>query len=600
MLTNAIAPTTANNGLQVTGTNVQLGGDCSVPAQVTAAQLLTDRKIPLGSKNLIFTSFPTPGKGNVGFGDFNNTQCFPGNLVEIRNNQAFPNATSGLRLSDLAGATPFASNNQVLSINASGDVILTNAPTSGGGFGNLCTNIQNPLLGDFEMPLATNKYLFTGQGTINGTLQQDVVGIGYACGSALPAARLSVLNQQTANVTDENYAAYFVNNNIGSTTNSISGAVYGLYNTINNNAFAINSGGIFEANGSYKSIGVLGRTSKATAVGSSFGGPATRITVGVMGVADTIGTSVFGGTPSNFGVYGYANQGINLNVGVYGECQNFSGAFNAGVYGRAPFGTFGSAYAGYFDGDVSVIGNFTNPSDISLKQNIDSISNALNIIKQLKPYKFDFKTSSYPQLNLPTGKQFGLIAQDVQPVLPEIVNAANHPSLTLGGVTYAAVSYSTVEYVQLIPVIIKAIQLLESKLHLSDSLNSVQAAQITALTSSISSCCSNSSVRLTGISGGSINQQNINLSDADVIVLNQNTPNPFAEQTTISYNVPAKYKFAQMVFKTIEGKIIRTVDITTKGKGQLNVFASDLSAGLYVYSLIVDGEIVDTKKMVKE
>lgn len=55
-----------------------------------------------------------------------------------------------------------------------------------------------------------------------------------------------------------------------------------------------------------------------------------------------------------------------------------------------------------------------------------------------------------------------------------------------------------------------------------------------------------------------------------------------------------------MVFKTLDGKIIRTVDITTKGKGQMNVFASDLSNGLYVYSLIIDGKVIDTKKMVKQ
>ncbi len=82
-------------------------------------------------------------------------------------------------------------------------------------------------------------------------------------------------------------------------------------------------------------------------------------------------------------------------------------------------------------------------------------------------------------------------------------------------------------------------------------------------------------------------------------MLGQNAPNPFAEHTVITYNVPEKYTFAQIIFKTIEGKIIRTVDIEKKGKGQLNVFANDLSNGLYVYSLIVDGKLIDTKKMVK-
>ena len=90
----------------------------------------------------------------------------------------------------------------------------------------------------------------------------------------------------------------------------------------------------------------------------------------------------------------------------------------------------------------------------------------------------------------------------------------------------------------------------------------------------------------------------IRLSDKDVIVLNQNVPNPFAEQTTITYNVPEKYNFAQIIFSTIEGKIIKAVDITKKGKGQLNVFANDLSSCFYTYSLVVDGKVIDTKKMV--
>jgi hypothetical protein len=88
----------------------------------------------------------------------------------------------------------------------------------------------------------------------------------------------------------------------------------------------------------------------------------------------------------------------------------------------------------------------------------------------------------------------------------------------------------------------------------------------------------------------------VDLSDKDVIVLDQNVPNPFAEQTTITYNVPEKYNFAQIIFKTVEGKIIRTIDIDKKGQGQLNVFANDLSNGLYMYTLIADGKIIDTNK----
>ncbi|MBS1647671.1 MAG: hypothetical protein JST67_10055 [Bacteroidetes bacterium] len=49
----------------------------------------------------------------------------------------------------------------------------------------------------------------------------------------------------------------------------------------------------------------------------------------------------------------------------------------------------------------------------------------------------------------------------------------------------------------------------------------------------------------------------------------------------------------------MNGRQIKTVDVT-KGKGQLNVYANDLTSGAYSYTLIVDGKIIDTKKMIKQ
>ena len=83
-------------------------------------------------------------------------------------------------------------------------------------------------------------------------------------------------------------------------------------------------------------------------------------------------------------------------------------------------------------------------------------------------------------------------------------------------------------------------------------------------------------------------------------MLNQNVPNPFAEQTTITYNVPTSVAKAQLIFFNANGQIIHTVDIKTRGNGKVNVFASDLSSGLYHYTLVADGKVVDSKKMVRE
>jgi hypothetical protein len=87
--------------------------------------------------------------------------------------------------------------------------------------------------------------------------------------------------------------------------------------------------------------------------------------------------------------------------------------------------------------------------------------------------------------------------------------------------------------------------------------------------------------------------------DQNVIVLNQNVPNPFAESTVITYNIPVKFNKAQLLFTTSGGKTVRVVDIKAGGEGSLKIVADDLSTGVYMYSLVVDGKVIESKSMVK-
>ena len=254
--------------------------------------------------------------------------------------------------------------------------------------------------------------------------------------------------------------------------------------------------------------------------------------------------------------------------------------------------------AGFFNGDVYISGAF-GPSDINLKENIDTIVDALSIIKQLKPKSFDYKHSSYPSMNLPNGKQFGLIAQEVETVIPELISNNTQPAKldSVGNVIVPAVNFKGLEYQQLIPFLIKAIQEQQNTINNYKTRDSIQDVRLTALENAINQCCSNSSARNTN---SNLNQLDVELSDKNAVVLNQNVPNPFAEQTTITYNVPTSIVKAQLLFYNGAGQIIQTVDITTRGKGKVNVFASDLSSGLYHYTLVVDGKVADSKKMVRE
>lgn len=128
--------------------------------------------------------------------------------------------------------------------------------------------------------------------------------------------------------------------------------------------------------------------------------------------------------------------------------------------------------------------------------------------------------------------------------------------------------------------------------------------QLNQLLTEMNDCCTKNTTRSmqTGSSENesqTLQQTEVTLSDIQSVVLEQNVPNPFAEQTTINYILSDNTIKAQMLFYNSQGKLIQSTELTQKGSGQLNVFASDLSIGIYTYTLVVDGKIIDSKKMIR-
>lgn len=80
--------------------------------------------------------------------------------------------------------------------------------------------------------------------------------------------------------------------------------------------------------------------------------------------------------------------------------------------------------------------------------------------------------------------------------------------------------------------------------------------------------------------------------------LEQNAPNPVSSSTTIRYRIPASIISAQIMVTNTTGSTIKTFTLANKGAGAVTIDAGTLSAGSYLYSLIIDGKKVDTKKMI--
>ena len=72
------------------------------------------------------------------------------------------------------------------------------------------------------------------------------------------------------------------------------------------------------------------------------------------------------------------------------------------------------------DGDGTAIAGIC-ASDARLKTDIRPFASLLDRLVQLQPVHFYWKAKEYPERQFGTGRSFGLIAQDVEKLVPELV-----------------------------------------------------------------------------------------------------------------------------------------------------------------------------------
>jgi hypothetical protein len=111
---------------------------------------------------------------------------------------------------------------------------------------------------------------------------------------------------------------------------------------------------------------------------------------------------------------------VGVDTGFFWSADGYTNFTNNGVYSgnMGPNGNFTAV------GNITAYGSSTAPSDIRLKTNITRIDNALDKVCQLGGYTFD-------RIDRVTARQTGVIAQEVQKVLPEAVIELNDEDKTL-------------------------------------------------------------------------------------------------------------------------------------------------------------------------
>jgi len=109
-------------------------------------------------------------------------------------------------------------------------------------------------------------------------------------------------------------------------------------------------------------------------------------------------------------------------------------------------------------GSVS-FANIVEPSDLRLKENVTRMSNSLHKLKQIRGvyFNWDEKARSVKGASFDGVKtEVGLLAQDLQKVLPEVVNDLQNGD------------YLTVQYTKVIPLLVEALRELDERAKMLD------------------------------------------------------------------------------------------------------------------------------------
>ncbi|MEM1327253.1 MAG: hypothetical protein AAGI23_14925 [Bacteroidota bacterium] len=347
------------------------------------------------------------------------------------------------------------------------------------------------------------------------------------------------------------------------------------------------------------------------------------------------------------GVYGYGKR-----TGLYGftsdsvyyynpATQTGSNVYNSYAFAAIEGRTQRTPWAGYFSNDIYISGSLIQPSLANASQQKKNdktkpLENSIEKLRKLKVIQFDGEDIDFDKAEKPNGTYYGLYSDQVKEQFPALVRLGKQPiykeveeyekaermvpvkvehpvfqeeknesgetvrreriekQMELQPETYfkkvkvnrmvSTEEHLGINYVGFVPVLIQTIQ--------------EQQKQIDELVAVVA--------ELRKEVEGIKEQANSNTESRTIVVpkfptqsrLDQNTPNPTDGSTSIRFFIPESATTAVLQLHDLNGKLLHQESITTRGEGQLQFDLQNLSNNIYAYTLLVDGRIVDNKKMI--
>jgi hypothetical protein len=350
-------------------------------------------------------------------------------------------------------------------------------------------------------------------------------------------------------------ASALLTNNVAS-YNTATGA-YALYNTARDNntadgysALFANTSGSDNTGIGYSALVVNTTGKRNTALGS---------------MADVSVSTLTNGTAVGYGAIVNANDKIRLGDANLTICEIVNSAVYTGSDGRFK----------------------TKVSENEVK--------GLEFIKLLRPVAYNFDTKKFTEFNTKTMpdsirskhmntsfekssalRQNGFIAQEVE-------KAAKAVGYNFSGlhVPENDNDHYSLAYSQFVVPLVKGVQEQQQIIEKLQMQLEDQKQMISDLKSKMDKAVG-------------LNQVNKD----QILAFEQNEPNPFTRETIIKYTLPTDTKDARLIIYDLAGKQVKSLQILPGSGSAITITSENLAAGMYLYTILCDGKIIESKRMI--
>ena len=339
--------------------------------------------------------------------------------------------------------------NTVNALNVYGNIALSNIAASGGGIyypdGSYQTtaaaynnsNVANYLSGPV---LVGNLYVSNSTASTSNTTGSLITNGGAAIGGNLNINGSIVTTGSSGNITGVN-TMFAAKIGVGTTTSVGASNAFTVYGNVSINSLAASGSGIYFPDGTFQT--------------TAFGGAGTGVSsfsAGTTGLTPAVGTGgvvtlAFGTSPTAAGIYSPSANVLSLSTSSV-EALRITSTGNVSM-----------------TNNLTVTGEVTAYySDRRLKDNIETITNAINIVNSITGVYYNANDLAVELLHEDRNvRRVGVLAQEIQAVMPEIVRQAPF-DIAPDGSSISGENYQTVQYDKLVPLLIQAVKEQQAKI----------------------------------------------------------------------------------------------------------------------------------------